>query len=69
MIDVKHYMDMCEEYSQRVADLESALADLLPYATACVGLPRESWPVDSAILRAEKLLRERTWDAFQNSRR
>lgn len=30
--------------------------DLLPYACASIGLPRESWPSDSVILRAEKFI-------------
>ena len=34
--------------------------DLLPYATACVGLPRESWPGDSVILAAERWLESKT---------
>ena len=32
------------------------IADLLPYATAAVGLPRASWPADSVLLRAEAFL-------------
>ena len=32
------------------------IEDLLPYATACVGLPRDRWPQDSVILAAERFL-------------
>lgn len=33
-----------------------ALEECLPYAAACVGLPRQSWPHDSAILKAERAI-------------
>lgn len=55
-INAVPYMDICEQQSRRIHELEKALADLLPYATACVGIPRSSWPADSVILRAEMLL-------------
>lgn len=34
-------------------DLLAALRDVLPYAEACIGLPRSAWPSDSVILAAE----------------
>lgn len=41
---------------QENAELRRALANLLCYAIPTIGLPRESWPTDSVILRAEELL-------------
>lgn len=41
---------------QENAELRLAIANLLPYAMAAISLPRESWPTDSVILRAEALL-------------
>lgn len=31
----------------------AAINDLLPYAVAAIGLPRQAWPQDSVILQAE----------------
>lgn len=39
-----------------VGDLKGAMRDLIPYAQATIGLPRQSWPTDSVILRAERLI-------------
>jgi hypothetical protein len=33
--------------------LVEALEECLPYAQACIGLPRSAWPPDSCILKAE----------------
>lgn len=40
------------ELSLKALDLADALKDVLPYAEASIGLPRQSWPTDSAILKA-----------------
>lgn len=37
-------------------ELIQAVRDLLPYATACIGRSRASWPTDSVILQAEAAL-------------
>lgn len=37
-------------------ELLDALVGLLPYATAAIGLPRDRWPHDSVILRAERVI-------------
>ena len=34
------------------AELLEALADVLPYAQAAIGLPESSWPADSVIFKA-----------------
>ena len=40
----------------RLAEVEGALRDVLPYAQAVIGLPRNIWPSDSVILKAEAAL-------------
>lgn len=48
--------DALDELSRRTwreSVLVEALTGVLPYATACIGLPRACWPADSVILRAE----------------
>lgn len=44
------------ELSLTALDLAEALKDVLPYAQASIGLPRQSWPADSVILKAEAAL-------------
>jgi hypothetical protein len=60
VIDAVPYMQMCEDYSKRVAELEQAIADLLPYARASIGA---TWlanpPQDSVIVQAERLIAHR----------
>lgn len=36
--------------------LLEALQDVLPYAIAAIGLPRNAWPTDSVILKAERAI-------------
>lgn len=36
--------------------LLEALQDVLPYAIAAIGRPREAWPTDSVILKAERAM-------------
>ena len=50
------WISECQNCWQENAELRLALANLLPYAIPTIGLPRESWPTDSVILRAEALL-------------
>ncbi len=38
------------------ADLLKAVQDLMPYAQAAIGLPRESWSWDNVILQAERAI-------------
>jgi uncharacterized protein (DUF2342 family) len=47
-----------KEAEAKAAALAQALADVLPYAIATIGLPREAWPTDSVILAAERLIGE-----------
>lgn len=44
------------ETSEMLAEAIQALKDVLPYAEACVGLPRPAWPIDSVITRAERII-------------
>ena len=44
------------ELSLTALDLADALKDVLPYAEASIGLPRQNWPADSVILKAERAL-------------
>lgn len=41
-------------------DLLAALIDVLPYAQAAIGLPRDRWQSDSVILRAEAAIAKAT---------
>lgn len=41
-------------------DLLKALQDVLPYAIACIGIPRAIWPADSVILQAEAAIAKAT---------
>ena len=42
------------------SELLAALIDVLPYAEAAIGLPRDRWPHDSVILRAEAAIARAT---------
>lgn len=44
--------DEIERLRDLVRELRGAAEDLLPYATAAIGLPEPLWPSDSVILRA-----------------
>ena len=45
-----------ERMRDELAEVEAALRDVLPYAQAVIGLPRNIWPSDSVILKAEAAL-------------
>lgn len=51
-----HWISEAHTAWRENAELRVALANLLPYAIPTIGLPRESWPTDSVILVAERLL-------------
>ena len=50
-------MENANRDRKTIAALVAALEDVLPYAKASIGLPRECWPADSVILQAEAAIK------------
>ncbi len=48
-------------------ELLAALVDVLPYAIAAIGNPRDRWPADSVILRAETVVDKATTPLIPSS--